>query len=852
MNPSPSRRWITAWIIGIILLMACPPTIAQSGKFTPGQSGLAERIRANTPFFRDALRVHKQRIQALMDRIGVHGTAVTADRDGRPVIEVFVSPSGHSRIPDRLDGIPVRIRVMPLFRALQDTGTLSTADRWPRPVPIGVSAGHPAITAGTIGARVTDGHNVFALSNNHVFAAINSGRIGDPVLQPGAVDDGTTPDDVIGTLYDYQPLNFCSVFWIWLICPDVNRLDAALVDVFYDDPLDGDPFAKVLVDTATPANGYGAPSPELHDAYGLPDVIGDAEENLAALIDTPVQKYGRTTQLTFGTVTHIGATMHVAYGDEIAQFEDQIIISAQGFSGGGDSGSLVVTRDGNHPVGLMFAGGDNQTLANRIDLVLNHFGVTMDSRAPAELTAIEVTPASATIELDQTQQFTATGVYSDGSENDITDAVEWAVSNSDPPVATIQSGGLATGKNGGTTSVTASFEGMTGSATLTVIAASLIEITISPSTLTMQEGDTQQFSATGFYDDGTTRDLTSEVAWISDNPGIVSIDETGLSTAQSTGETFVSADLPGLTSNFATVTVEAGQAPVASPHIQAGEIDVSAAGWTPVNLDHDYGDQMVVVCSLSYRIGSVNTDLPLIAHVRNASGSRFEVAVFGADALSGFQSATVYWVAAEAGVYTEPEHGIKMEAVKFDSDLTDNYRSWVGHERTYGQSYQQPVVVGQVMSMNSDFWSVFWSRGSSRQNPPSVGSLWVGKHKGEDFLYTRTPETIGYLVVEAGTGAVDGFTYQAALGPDTLRGAGDAPPYAYSLTNEISSQSIPIVSQSGMDGANGGWAILYGSPKLPYTLNLAIEEDQFLDYERKHTTEQVGYVIFTPAAAESI
>src|SRR5256885_12833142 len=51
---------------------------------------------------------------------------------------------------------------------------------------LGFSVGHPAITAGSIGARVTDGVNVYILSNNHVLANSNDASIGDPELQPGA------------------------------------------------------------------------------------------------------------------------------------------------------------------------------------------------------------------------------------------------------------------------------------------------------------------------------------------------------------------------------------------------------------------------------------------------------------------------------------------------------------------------------------------------------------------------------------------------------------------------------------------------------------------------------------------
>ena len=73
-------------------------------------------------------------------------------------------------------------------------------------MPIGVSTGHPDITAGTIGARVTDGTNVYALSNNHVYANKNLAVIGDAVIQPGTFDGGSSPADDIGTLADFEPI----------------------------------------------------------------------------------------------------------------------------------------------------------------------------------------------------------------------------------------------------------------------------------------------------------------------------------------------------------------------------------------------------------------------------------------------------------------------------------------------------------------------------------------------------------------------------------------------------------------------------------------------------------------------
>ena len=95
---------------------------------------------------------------------------------GNAVIRVFTAKSGVGGIPKEQDGVKIVAQVTGPINALGFASTpvlipsvQSTAARCPRPAPIGVSTGHPAITAGTIGARVKDAtRNVYALSNNHV------------------------------------------------------------------------------------------------------------------------------------------------------------------------------------------------------------------------------------------------------------------------------------------------------------------------------------------------------------------------------------------------------------------------------------------------------------------------------------------------------------------------------------------------------------------------------------------------------------------------------------------------------------------------------------------------------------
>ena len=79
----------------------------------------------------------------------------------------------------------------------------------------------------------------------------------------------------------------------------------------------------------------------------------------------------------------------------------------------------------------------------------------------------------------------------------------------------------------------------------------------------------------------------------------------------------------------------------------------------------------------------------------------------------------------------------------------------MGEAQTYSNAYTKSVVVGQVMTHNDPNFNVFWARGSTQTRAPEPNALFVGKHVGEDAPTDRAQETIGYIVVEAGTGTVD-------------------------------------------------------------------------------------------------
>ena len=165
---------------------------------------------------------------------------------------------------------------------------------------------------------------------------------------------------------------------------------------------------------------------------------------------------------------------------------------------------------------------------------------------------IIVTPANGTLAKGSTQQFTATGVYPSG-DIDLTMAATWASSATSK--ATIGAHGLATAVAVGPTTITATFDGVAGSTVLTVGAATLVSIAVTPPTATKAPLATQQYTATGTYTDSTTQNLTSTATWASDNHTFVTIAAGGLATAIADGVAHITAQSGAITSPAVALTV---------------------------------------------------------------------------------------------------------------------------------------------------------------------------------------------------------------------------------------------------------------------------------------------------------
>jgi Big-like domain-containing protein len=238
----------------------------------------------------------------------------------------------------------------------------------------------------------------------------------------------------------------------------------------------------------------------------------------------------------------------------------------------------------------------------------------------AVLQSVEVSPTAVVLPIGKTQNYTATGRFSDGTTEDLTDQVLWT--SSAGAVASVDNDGLSLALADGTTTITAtdSSSGLSGTSNLTVTDSVLTKIQVFPSLATAASGRTVQFSATGVYSDGQEEDVTSLVTWTSSDTGVATISNSsssdGLASTISEGQTTISARFSGITGQ-AQLTVESAE--LESLEISPLNPVVTSGGTVQFKVVGVFTNHTTLDLTKSVAFTSSNTS---VAKVSNDAGTR--------------------------------------------------------------------------------------------------------------------------------------------------------------------------------------------------------------------------------------
>lgn len=312
-------------------------------------------------------------------------------------------------------------------------------------------------------------------------------------------------------------------------------------------------------------------------------------------------------------------------------------------------------------------------------------------------------------------------------------------------------------------------------------------------------------------------------------------------------------DVPGdYTYNPADIEVAGGVAQLvaggggggSSHFIEVGQVSTDE-NWLTVNLTNTYTTPVVVAFH-----EQDNESNPVSVRVRNAGSTSFEVRLQHAGSpAANLTAETISYIVVEEGIATIGSTQIEAHTLSTNV-VGSSGGGWNGVSQSYSNTYgAPPIVLHQVMSDNDQDWVTTFVRSqASDDQPPTATGFEIGLNRAEAGT-THGTETIGWIAIESDLeDMVGAVSFETDITSDSIRGNGTSA--TFNFDNTYSSEPIVIGSQQEMDGVNGGW--LVANSVSTSQVDLFVDEDEFNDGERNHTTETAAYVAFSGVFADDL
>jgi 6-phosphogluconolactonase (cycloisomerase 2 family) len=409
---------------------------------------------------------------------------------------------------------------------------------------------------------------------------------------------------------------------------------------------------------------------------------------------------------------------------------------------------------------------------------------------------ITISPATSTISAGTTQQYTATGYYSNGA---ITPGISVTWSSTSPSVATIDPvAGVATAVAPGTSTINANALGISAtSASLSVNA--LTALSISPLNQTIASGGTEQFDAMGTFKNAngttSTTDVTSQVTWASSNTSVITIDSTGLATSVASGTSQISAALDGLT---------------ASTNLTAGAATPVSLSITPGTPNIAVGNAMVLTVTENWSDGSTGHTPTAAVTWSSDTIADANVAPISANTASvaGFAAGTAHITASESSSITG--------TVPVTVVVGQAHYAYVSNN---GSNTIQWYSV-------STSTSPYLTSGGTLAQSNSIGATQTVIHPSGQYLYyTDNKSNIWVTTINSSTGALTATSF-----PSQVAGSGNTnftviDPYGRFLY--VSDDAGNTIYGFQINQTDGSLALISG---LPLNTNLDSPECLVIDH----------------------
>lgn len=259
------------------------------------------------------------------------------------------------------------------------------------------------------------------------------------------------------------------------------------------------------------------------------------------------------------------------------------------------------------------------------------------------------------------------------------------------------------------------------------------------------------------------------------------------------------------------------------PYLEAGDVNINH-NWRWVTFNKPFLDPVVVAKPLSF-----NGSDYAVVRIRNVTRNGFEIRIQEWDYLDGWQlQETVSYMAMERGGYILKD-GTRVEAHEFETNIMSGFET-VKFKNTFRSI---PVVIGHVSTFNGEDAITTRVRNVNsqgfelRMQEQEANSLW------------HVTETFSYIAWEPSSGTLEGLSFEVNKTHNIVQNHSHNILFNHNFIN-IPSFLADIQTFDGADTANLRW-----ENKGPSGVDVRITEEQSADDEIWHTTEVVGYMVFS-------
>ena len=272
-----------------------------------------------------------------------------------------------------------------------------------------------------------------------------------------------------------------------------------------------------------------------------------------------------------------------------------------------------------------------------------------------------------------------------------------------------------------------------------------------------------------------------------------------------------------------TPTSTATPSPPQDIQIETGEVSIDH-NWTTVGFTKSFTDPIVVVKPFS-----LNGGHPGVIRIRNVSSTGFEVRLQEWQYLDGQHTLeAVGFLIMERGKYTL-NNGKQIIADRFDTNQTSTFDNIL-----FDLNFQDiPVVVTSISTFNGSDTVTGRIRNISRQGFEFI------MQEQESNSQSHTTETINYIACPPSSDTINGVSFKVATTGNIVTHSPRTIPFGETF-NPLPVFISDMQTTNGRDTSNLRW-----KNKTMSSIDVLIDEEQSLDSETGHISEEVGYILFS-------